>query len=96
MKNDISKKIVTDKYYEDVMKAIQGGIETEVINDEEVKHLKIQLETVMSKTIISSVYLITSIMLLLEPEEALSCYKSLEAVIEVKKLQHLMNKIRFS
>ena len=96
MKNDISEKIVTDKYYEDVMKAIQGGIETEVINDEEVKHLKIQLETVMSKTIISSVYLITSIMLLLEPEEALSCYKSLEAVIEVKKLQHLMNKIRFS
>lgn len=96
MKNDISKKIVTDKYYEDVMKAIQGGIETEVINDEEVKHLKIQLETVMSKTIISSVYLITSIMLLLEPEEALSCYESLEAVIEIKKLQHLMNKIRFS
>lgn len=96
MKNDISEKIVTDKYYEDVMKAIQGGIETEVINDEEVKHLKIQLETVMSKTIISSVYLITSIMLLLEPEEALSCYKSLEAVIEVKKLQHLMNKIRLS
>lgn len=96
MKNNISEKIVTDKYYEDVMKAIQGGIETEVINDEEVKHLKIQLETVMSKTIISSVYLITSIMLLLEPEEALSCYKSLEAVIEIKKLQHLMNKIRFS
>lgn len=96
MKNDISKKIITDKYYEDVMKAIQGGIETEVINDEEVKHLKIQLETVMSKTIVSSVYLITSIMLLLEPEEALSCYKSLEAVIEIKKLQHLMNKIRFS